>query len=310
VPHNTDIKKALNEKDGLQVWWRLLRPHTLTASFIPVFVGTMGAYIIQKELHILLFITMLLAALLIQAATNMFNEYYDFVRGLDTEHSVGISGTIVRDGIAPKTVLNIAIAFFGIALLLGLYISATTSWWIALIGALSMIVGYLYTGGPYPIAYTPFGEITAGFLMGTVMIAISYFIQTGHVTKEIIFISVPIAILIGTIMLANNIRDLENDKISGRKTIAILLGHKNAVKFFAILFILTYAWTGVLIIIGILPLWSLIVALSIPKAISVIKGYIGKKMPIEMMPAMINTGKTNSIFGFLLGISLLIGTFL
>lgn len=309
MPENINIREALNEKDGLQVWWRLLRPHTLTASFIPVFVGTMGAYIVQKELHVGLFIAMLLAALLIQAATNMFNEYYDFVRGLDTDKSVGISGTIVRDGIAPRTVLYIALAFFGIALLLGLYISAMTSWWIALIGAISMLVGYLYTGGPYPIAYTPFGELTAGFLMGTVMIGISYFIQTGHVTTEIVLISVPIAILIGTIMLSNNIRDLENDKLSGRKTIAILLGHNKAVLFFALLFILTYVWTGVLIIIGILPIWSLLVALSIPKAINVIRGYIGKTMPIEMMPAMINTGKTNSIYGFLLGISLLIGTF-
>ena len=111
-------------------------------------------------------------------------------------------------------------------------------------------------------------------------------------------------------MLSNNIRDLENDKLSGRKTIAILLGHKNAVKFFALLFILTYLWTGFLILSGILPIWSLLVALSIPKAINVIKGYIGKTMPLEMMPAMINTGKTNSIYGFLLGISLLLGTFI
>src|SRR5699024_4187625 len=137
VPQNIDIKTALNEKDGLQVWWRLLRPHTLTASFIPVCVGTIAAYIAQKVLHVVLFIAMLLAVLLIQAVTNMFNEFYDFVRGLDTEHSVGISGTIVRDGIKPVTVLYIALAFFGIAILLGLYIASATSWWIALIGAAS-----------------------------------------------------------------------------------------------------------------------------------------------------------------------------
>src|SRR5699024_1211896 len=154
------------------------------ASFIPVFVGTMGAYIVQKELHVLLFIAMLLAALLIQAATNMFNEYYDFVRGLDTEHSVGISGTIVRDGIKPVTVLYIALAFFGIAILLGLYIASATSWWIALIGAARMVVGYLYTGGPYPIAYTPFGVITVGFFMWTVLIAIGYFILTVFDSSE------------------------------------------------------------------------------------------------------------------------------
>src|SRR5699024_11452028 len=123
---NIDIKTALNEKDGLQVWWRLLRPHTLTASFIPVFVGTMGAYIVQKELHVLLFIAMLLAALLIQAAPNMFNEYYDFVRGLYTEHSAGISGTVVRDGIKPVTLLYIALTFFGTALLLCLCLAAAS----------------------------------------------------------------------------------------------------------------------------------------------------------------------------------------
>lgn len=310
MPHNTNIREALNEKDGLQVWWRLLRPHTLTASFIPVFVGTMAAFMMQRELHIFLFIAMLLATLLIQAATNMFNEYYDYVRGLDTEKSVGISGTIVRDGIEPKTVLKIALIFFAIAIFLGLIIAIATSWTIALIGAFSMLVGYLYTGGPFPIAYTPLGEITSGLLMGTVIIGISYYIQTGEVTSEIILISIPIAILIGTIMLANNIRDLDNDKVNGRKTIAILLGHDNAVKLFAALFVLTYLWTIVLIISGILPIWSLLVFLSVPKAINVIKGYIGKTTPLEMMPAMVKTGQTNTIFGFLLGFSLLIGAFI
>src|SRR5699024_2774381 len=102
-----NIKEALNERGGFQVWWRLLRPHTLTASFVPVFIGTIIAYI-DGFIHVPLFIAMLVASILIQAATNMFNEYYDFKRGLDTEHSVGIGGTIVRDGIAPKTVLRLA----------------------------------------------------------------------------------------------------------------------------------------------------------------------------------------------------------
>src|SRR5690625_7361647 len=102
-------------------------------------------------------------------------------------------------------------------------------------------------------------------------------------------------------MLANNIRDLENDKLSGQKTIAILLGHKNAVKLFALLFIITYLWTLGLIIIGILPLWSLLVALSIPKAIRVIQGYTGKTTPIEWLRSRISTGQTRCIYGLLLG---------
>lgn len=302
------IRQALNERDGMQVWWRLLRPHTLTASFIPVFVGTMIAYN-DGKLQITLFIAMLLASILIQAATNMFNEYYDYVRGLDNEHSVGIGGTIVRDHVAPKTILNLALVFFGIAILLGIYICYMSSWWVAAIGAIGMLIGYLYTGGPIPIAYTPFGELFSGFLMGTVIIGISYYIQTLTLTSDVIWISIPIAIFIATILLSNNIRDLDNDILGGRKTIAILLGRKNAVRFQALLFIIAYSLTAFYIILEILPLWSLLTFLSGIKAIDVIKKYQGKTHPLEIMPAMAATGKTNTLYGLLLGISLLLSHF-
>src|SRR5690625_30299 len=304
-----NIKEALNEKEGFQIWWRLLRPHTLTASFVPVFVGSMFAFI-DHSLHAGLFFAMLIASMLIQAATNMFNEYYDFARGLDNEQSVGIGGTIVRDGIAPKTVLNLAFVFFGIAMLLGVYICMASSWWIAVIGLICMLFGYLYTGGPYPIAYTPFGELSSGLLMGTVIIGISYYIQTLTVTANVILISIPVAIFIGCIMLANNIRDLDGDKINGRKTIAILIGRKNAIRLMAALFIIAYTLTILYIILGILPILSIIVLLSSKKAIDVVKNFQGKTKPIEMLPAMIATGKTNTMYGFLLGLSLLISHFI
>ncbi|HLR52410.1 MAG TPA: 1,4-dihydroxy-2-naphthoate polyprenyltransferase [Candidatus Avamphibacillus sp.] len=303
-----NVRHALNEKDGMQVWWRLLRPHTLTASFIPVFVGTMFAYI-EDIIHLGLFLAMLVASILIQAATNMFNEYYDYVRGLDKEDSVGIGGTIVRDNIAPKTVLNLAFIFFGIAILLGIYICLESSWWIAVIGSAGMLIGYLYTGGPLPIAYTPFGELFSGFIMGTVIIGISYYIQTLELTADVILISIPIAIFIATIMLSNNIRDLDNDKEGGRKTIAILLGRKNAVRFQGLLFITAYGLTAIYIILGMLPIWSVITFIGVFKAMDVIKKFKGKTRPLEMMPAMAATGKHNTIYGFLLGISLLISTF-
>lgn len=202
------LQETIESKKGWNVWWRMLRPHTLTASFIPVFAGTMLASF-DQTIHVGLFIAMLLASILIQAATNMFNEYYDYVRGLDHEESVGIGGTIVRDGIRPKTVLTLAMVFFLVATFIGIYICMMTSWWIAVIGAVSMACGYLYTGGPYPIAYTPFGELVSGFFMGTIIIGISYYIQTLSVDGPILMITIPFAIFIGAIMLSNNIRDLD-----------------------------------------------------------------------------------------------------
>ncbi|QAS53873.1 1,4-dihydroxy-2-naphthoate polyprenyltransferase [Halobacillus litoralis] len=309
VQNNQNVKASLNEREGFQVWWRLLRPHTLTAAFVPVFVGTMLAAM-EQSIDFWLFAAMLLASILIQAATNMFNEYYDYVRGLDNENSVGIGGTIVRDGIRPKTVLFLALSFFVIAGLLGIYICASSSWWIAVIGLISMLFGYLYTGGPYPIAYTPFGEVTAGFFMGTIIIGISYYIQRLIITGEVLIVSIPVAIFVGTILLANNIRDRVGDEENGRKTLAILFGHKGSIVFLAVLFIFAYIITGALIFTGTLPLWSVITFFSVIKARKAIQGFIGKQAPLEMMPAMKATAQTNTIYGLLLGLSLLIHLYL
>ncbi|MEH7482041.1 1,4-dihydroxy-2-naphthoate polyprenyltransferase [Neobacillus drentensis] len=294
---------------GFQVWWQMTRPHTLTAAFVPVLLGTALALKYGK-IHFGLFFAMLLASLLIQAATNMFNEYFDFKRGLDTAQSVGIGGTIVRDGIKPKTVLNLAFGFYGIALLLGIYICANSSWWLAVVGLICMAVGYFYTGGPFPIAYTPFGEILSGFFMGMLIILIAFFIQTGTVSSTSILVSVPSMILVGMIMLSNNIRDLDGDKENGRKTVAILLGKKGAIYLLTGMFTFSFLWVLGLIIIGVLPIWTALVILSAPKAIKATKGFIENTLPIQMAPAMKATAQTNTIFGFLLAIGIFAGHYL
>ncbi|WP_411953712.1 1,4-dihydroxy-2-naphthoate polyprenyltransferase [Alkalibacillus sp. S2W] len=296
------VQEALGERSGFQILWRMLRPHTLTASFVPVWIGTAAASM-DTSIHIGLFLAMLIASMLIQAATNMFNEYYDFVKGLDTEESVGIGGTIVRDGIPPSQVRNLAFIFYGIAILLGFYICMETTFWIAVIGIVSMLFGYLYTGGPYPIAYTPFGELFSGFFMGTVIIGISFFIQTGHVTPEIVWLSIPAAILIGAIMLSNNIRDLEGDQENGRKTIAILVGRHKAIRILALFFLTALILPIVFIALGMMPVWGLLTWLSGIKAYKAYQTFKQNNTPLEMMPAMKFTAQTNTIFGILFGLS-------
>lgn len=301
IERQDDVKQS----SSWQVWWRLLRPHTLTAAFVPVLIGTMLA-LLHGEFHLLLFLAMLVASLIIQMATNMFNEYYDYKRGLDTKESVGIGGTIVRDGVAPKVVLRLGFILFFVALLIGVYISATTSWWIAVVGAISMAAGYLYTGGPYPIAYTPYGEIVSGFFMGLVIILISFYIQTGTVSIESVLISVPISILCGAILTSNNIRDREGDEKNGRRTLAILLGHENSIKFLAWMFAVSYFWIVGMIVTGYGSPWLLLVFFSVPKAIQATNGFVGKTRPIEMMPAMKATAQMHTFFGFLVSIGLFI----
>jgi len=296
----------LQADTGWRVWWKLTRPHTLTASFVPVFLGTMIA-ISYTDIHWPLFFAMLFASMLIQAATNMFNEYYDFARGLDNEKSVGIGGAIVRNGVKPKTVMQLALLLYAISILLGIYICMETTWRLAVVGAISMAIGYLYTGGPYPIAYTPFGELFSGLFMGMLIVLIAFYIQTAEITTNALLLSIPSMLLVAAIMLSNNIRDLVGDKESGRKTMAILIGRKRAIHVLIGLFVVSYVWISVLVVLGFVTPWALLVILGVKKPVHAIQTFKAYDAPLKVAPAMKDTALTNTIFGFLLGIGLLIG---
>lgn len=298
------------EMSSAKLMWKMTRPHTLTATFAPVILGTVIA-LYDTEINWLMFAAMMIACLALQIATNLFNEYYDFKRGLDTAESVGIGGGIVRHGLKPKNVLMVAILLYVFAAIIGVYICANSSWWLVVVGLFGMAIGYLYTGGPIPIAYTPFGELFAGALMGSGFVLISYFIQTGTVTLVSFMISIPAMILVGAINMSNNIRDIEEDTKGGRKTLAILLGRDTAIMALANSFFISYLWIFILIMLGDLSIWALVVLLSLPKPISAIKAFRkGAKEPQFMKIAMKSTALTNTLFSFLLSIGLLINYFI
>lgn len=298
--------QPIEDISTLKLMWQLTRPHTLTATFAPVILGTMLA-LNDGPINWLLFTAMLVCGLFLQIATNLFNEYYDFKRGLDTIDSVGIGGALVRHGTKPSSVLAFALILYGLSVLIGIYICMNSSWWLVVIGIIGMLIGYLYTGGPMPIAYTPFGELFAGLSMGIGFILIAYFIQTGDVSMTSFLVSVPLGILVGGINMSNNIRDIKEDTLGGRKTLAILLGREKAIQLLAISFIASYAWIVGLVVFSIVSPWLLLVFISVPKPIAAIKNFKeGEGIPIKQGLAMKSTALTNTFFGFLLSIGLII----
>lgn len=293
---------------GFKKYISLTRPHTLTAGFVPVFVGTFSV-LPFSSIRWDMFIAMLIATVLIQSATNMFNEYFDFKKGLDSKESVGIAGAIVRNGMRPKTVYIIAISFYIIAAAIGLYIAFNSSLWILAVGAISMAVGYLYTGGPFPISWTPFGEIFAGFFMGTVIIMITFYIHTQSTEYFYypLLLSIPVAITIGLINMANNIRDRIKDKESGRKTFVILVGKNGAVYTSAVLLAISYLF--LVFFAFFMPngsVFLLLPLLSVPLAVKTVTLWNRGYTPVELIPAMASMGKLNTVFGMLLSLGLLI----
>ncbi|MFC3901076.1 1,4-dihydroxy-2-naphthoate polyprenyltransferase [Aliicoccus persicus] len=291
---------------GFKKYINLTRPHTLTASFVPILVGSAAA-LVYDTFRFDIFICMLIATLLIQSATNMFNEYFDYKRGLDSKESVGIAGAIVRNGMSPRQVFTIAVAFYVIAALVGLYITFQSSIIVLIIGLIGMAVGYFYTGGPFPISWTPFGEIFAGLFMGTILIVLTFYIHLGEINSFIILLSLPVAITIGLLNMANNIRDRVKDKRSGRRTYVILVGKNTAILTAAIALFIGYV---IILYIGTIhensSVFLLLPLLSIPIAVETIKLLQQGNKPIELIPAMASMGKLNTVLGLLLTIGLLL----
>lgn len=249
---------------------------------------------------------MLLASILLQSAVNMFNEYYDYRRGLDHAGSVGIGGAIVERRLAADRVFQLGVAFASLALLLGVRIMQVSSWWIFPWALGCFLVGYLYSGGPCPISATPLGELAAGSCMGTGIISIAYFIHTMQLPLTILLVSGPPSIMIGAILMANNIRDLDDDRAHGRKTVAVLCGKKPAIYLLSGMFMAAQLGVTAMVVWGWISPWTLLVLLSLPKCQRAVREFRQGTSPQEMMPAMVATAQANTLFGLLLTIGLMI----
>src|SRR5919205_2394119 len=204
-------------------WFRLARPFSLTASAVPVLFGTAlgledGAFALGP------FFSMLFGSLLIQAATNMFNEFYDERRGLDVAGTVGIAGSIVSGRVRSRSVLAGALLCYTLALFLGIYLIAVGGLPILVLGCLSALGGYLYSAGPHPIAYTPASEAAVFLFMGVLIVVIAYAVQTHDFPAYVPLAALPIGGLVAAILLANNIRDLISDRRGGRRTLPVAFG--------------------------------------------------------------------------------------
>src|ERR671939_1193272 len=247
-------------------WLRLARPFSLTAAAVPVFFGTALAF---KDGSFAWgpFFAMLFGSLLIQAATNMFNEFYDAQRGLDVAGTVGIAGSIVSGRVSARRVLTGAMLCYILALFLGIYLIAVGGWPILILGCLSALGGYLYSAGPRPIAYTPASEAAVFVFMGVFIVVIAYVVQAGEFPLYVPLAALPIGGPVAAILLANNIRDLVSDRRGGRRTLPIVFGREVAVLVYRGLLLEAYVAAAALMALRLVPLECALVFLSASAAL-------------------------------------------
>jgi 1,4-dihydroxy-2-naphthoate octaprenyltransferase len=209
----------------LKIWINSARPKTLWAAVGPVLIGTALAYC-DTHIHAGIFLATVLAAVFIQIGTNLSNDYFDYVKGADTEERTGPVRATQAGLISPVAMMRASIGVFGLAALLGLYLISKGGWPIMVVGVLSILSGILYTAGPLPLGYVGLGDLFVLFFFGPVAVGGTYYLQT-HSTNPIVIIAGLAPGLISTaILTVNNLRDHRTDKTAGKKTLVVRMGRQ------------------------------------------------------------------------------------
>ncbi|HLQ71268.1 MAG TPA: prenyltransferase [Bacillota bacterium] len=245
-------------------WISLTRPLTLTGTFSTIIVGTLFANNVH-HIDMGLFIGLLLASLLIQSSVNMFNDYYDFKNGQDKDKWHTANNAVSFREPSFHTVKYIASLLLLFAMIIGLWLVLHSNIWVLFIGIAGMVSGIYYSYGKRSFSALGFGEIVAAIFLGIVPTNLAYMIQGNDFSLNVFLVSIVFGLLISTMILTNNIRDLKKD-IGFRKTIAIRLGRKTALRLLAGILFSLYGLTCLLIIFQVLPWQTILVIMAIPVA--------------------------------------------
>jgi 1,4-dihydroxy-2-naphthoate octaprenyltransferase len=210
---------------------QLAAPHTWPASVIPSCLGVALAYALMGRVSLPLALILLLISVLMQAAVNTFNDYFDFIKGTDSaeDNLEETDAVLVYNHVNPRSVLTLAIIMLAFAFGLGgviIYYAGLIPLYIALIGALITV---FYSGGKMPLSYLPVGEIVSGFVMGGLIPLACFYTLTGLLWFEVLWWALPVMLGIALIMMTNNTCDIEKDIEAKRTTLPVVLKRKRAV---------------------------------------------------------------------------------
>ncbi len=203
-------------------WIAGSRPRTLPAAVSPVLAGTgvavwAGGFVWWKAL------LALLVSLALQIAVNYANDYSDGIRGTDDDR-VGPMRLVGSGAASAAAVKRAAFVSFGVAALAGLVLAVTTSWWLVAVGVACILAGWFYTGGSKPYGYLGLGEVMVFVFFGLVAVVGTTYVQTGSFEWPALYAGVGTGALACAILVVNNLRDIPTDTVSGKRTLAVLLG--------------------------------------------------------------------------------------
>ena len=284
-------------------WLAGTRPRTLPASIVPVVIGS-GVAVGYGGFSLWRGALGLVVALALQVGVNYANDYSDGIRNTDAIGKRVGPARLVGSGLAaPRHVMLAAFGCFGVAAAAGLVLAAVTSWWLVAMGVCCVLGAWCYTGGPRPYGYMGLGEAAVFVFFGVVGVAGTAFIEMGRLSWLGLLASVPAGLLSCALLMVNNLRDIESDPLSGKRTLAVRIGEARSRVVYVLFLLVPFAVAAVM---AASRPWVLLVLLALPLAVPPLRVVRGGARGAALIAVLGQTSQLQMAFGLAFTIGLAI----
>jgi len=290
---------------GISIWAMAIRPRTLPTAVAPVVVGTAAAAAVG-QFHLLPALAALAGALMLQIGVNLANDYFDFVKGVDTSERVGPIRVTQSGLIAPSQVRLAMILSLATAALFGIYLIRVGGMPILAIGVAAIVSALCYSGGPLPLASRALGDLFVFLFYGPVAVCGTYYVQALSVSLLTVLVSIQMGFLITAVLVVNNLRDMVTDRKAGKITLAVALGPKRTVMEYRLLITGAYLLVFAAWFPGWVSAWGLLPVVAFPKALRLFAEVRPETPPARMNSALAGTAAHALMFAALAGVGILL----
>jgi 1,4-dihydroxy-2-naphthoate polyprenyltransferase len=295
----------------LSIWWDGIRPAYLPLSLLPVILGSVAAWTQSISLktprgdfHLLRFVITLVAVSLLQIGAHLVNDYYDFLRGIDTSNSLGPGGLIQQGLIKPVQALSFGLIALGLGALLGFFAAISGGWLLVVFGLIGLLAAFFYSGPPLALSSLASGELVSFCIFGPLLTLGSYMVQTGHLDRKVFIYSISLGLLAAAFIHVNNMRDTLSDAQAGKQTLASLLGLRLSRVLYVILVLGAYAPVVALGLPAHAPHLLLLVLWTLPGLVIALTTVLRTDSPASLHVAMHQTLRLETFFTVLLLVAL------
>ena len=287
-----------------QVWWSAVRPATLAASVAPVLTGTAIAIHIGGA-RWWAGLLALVVGLGMQLGVNFANDYSDFERGADANR-VGPVRAASSGVVDPRQVRGAAIGAFTVAAAAGVALSLAVDWRLLLVGAACLLAGWLYTGGPRPYGYLGLGEVFVFVFFGLVATIGTVYVETGRITALSVLMGCGVGFLATSVLVLNNLRDIDTDAAAGKRTLATRLGRQNTRILLLVLVAAAFAVPIVVFMTNLASVTVMAMHFGIPIASVPVRTAFASTSPPELVRALKRMAATELAYALLFTLGILL----